>query len=214
MDSSMLQILFFAVVAALVLARLYQVLGQNRGAEPPPNRQGTFAPPPQPLERKQLDLDLGSAGPDDAGDTRVEPAASPRPGGEGLAAIRAADSSFDPDAFVAGARSAYEMIVTAFGAGDVEALRPLLTPEVHAVYAAEVESRTAAGAKPIEVVRLSESKIVAAELDGKTARIDVAFSSDLADGGDGLRATDETWTFERVVGSRDPNWRLSAVEPA
>jgi predicted lipid-binding transport protein (Tim44 family) len=61
---------------------------------------------------------------------------------------------------------------------------------------------------------LSDAKIVDAELDGKIARIDVAFSSDLADGGDGLRAADEVWTFERAVDARDPNWLLSAVRTA
>jgi predicted lipid-binding transport protein (Tim44 family) len=40
----------------------------------------------------------------------------------------------------------------------------------------------------------------------------VAFSADLAEGGDGLRAVDEIWTFERATDSRSPNWLLGAVQ--
>jgi predicted lipid-binding transport protein (Tim44 family) len=67
-------------------------------------------------------------------------------------------------------------------------------------------------APKIEVVRISDAKIVDAELNGKAATIDVAFSADLSDGSDGLRAADEIWTFERNIDSRDPNWLLSAVQ--
>ena len=38
--------------------------------------------------------------------------------------------------------------------------------------------------------------------------------TELADGGDGLRAADEVWTFERAIDARDPNWLLSAVRTA
>jgi predicted lipid-binding transport protein (Tim44 family) len=71
--------------------------------------------------------------------------------------------------------------------------------------------RQASNAARIEVVRISEAKVVDAELKGKVASIDVAFSADLSEGNDGLRAADEIWTFERNIDARDPNWLLSAV---
>ena len=48
----------------------------------------------------------------------------------GLDAIVAEDPSFDAEPFIAGARAAYEMIVTAFAEGDQRALRNLLSREV------------------------------------------------------------------------------------
>jgi predicted lipid-binding transport protein (Tim44 family) len=204
-----MEILFFAVVAALVLGRLYQVLGQKRGAEPPPNRG--------PHLRTVVD---NTAGEDreiqeEAPDNAPEPfakAAYDGPGAAGIADIAAADRNFTPDMFLDGARQAYTMIVTAYGAGDEAALKPLVDQDVFEVYQGVMAQRRAENAPTIDVVRLSDAKIVDAELNGKIARIDVAFSADLAEGKEGLRAVDEVWTFERAIDSRSPIWLLGAVQ--
>jgi predicted lipid-binding transport protein (Tim44 family) len=205
-----MEIIFFAVVAALVLGRLYQVLGQNRGAEPPANRGSSSLS--SPLAPKPSPTDLV---PDDERDTNVvalRPRAYNGPGAIGINAICASDRNFSPEVFLEGARQAYAMIVTAYGSGDEAALKPLVDQDVFEVYQGVMAQRRAENAPKIEVARLSEAKIVDAELDGKIARIDVGFSADLADGGDGLRAVDEIWTFERATDSRSPNWLLGAVQ--
>jgi predicted lipid-binding transport protein (Tim44 family) len=205
-----MEIVFFAVVAALVLGRLYQVLGQNRGAEPPPIRQPRFGSAETPGETVQ-----GGDALEDGGKVLTFPARDyDGPGAIGLKAIAAAQRGFNTESFLDGAKSAYEMIVTAYGAGDEETLKGLVDADVFEAYKTSMDERRETGAAKIEVIRLSEAKIVEAELDGKIARIEVAFSSDLADGGDGLRAADEVWTFERRVDARDPNWLLSAVRTA
>lgn len=208
-----MEILFFAVVAALVLGRLYQVLGQKRGAEPPPNRGAhlrTVVDNVTPMDKPDADADAGEA--EAAGIPSPVKAAYDGPGAAGVAAIASADRSFDPDAFIEGARQAYAMIVTAYGAGDEGALKPLVDQDVFDVYKTAMEQRRIENAAKIDVVRLSEAKIVEAELDGKIARIDVAFSADLAEGKEGLRAVDEIWTFERAIDSRSPIWLLGAVQ--
>lgn len=205
-----MEILFFAVVAALVLGRLYQVLGQNRGAEPPPMRQPRFGLPENSAEKAD-----GEESGDEGGKVLTFPVREyDGPAAVGLKAIASAQRGFNAATFLEGAKSAYEMIVTAYGAGEEETLKDLVDADVFEAYKTAMEERRAAGAPKIEVIRLSDAKIVEAELDGKIARIDVAFSSDLADGGDGLRAADEVWTFERAVDARDPNWLLSAVRTA
>lgn len=204
-----MDIIFFAVVAALVLGRLYQVLGQNRGAEPPANRSAN------PLASSTA---TAAAGDDEMAretDDKVvalRPKTYDGPGAQGIAAICNADRSFSPEIFIEGARQAYAMIVAAYGSGDENALKPLVDQDVFEVFQGVMSQRRADNAPKIEVVRLSEAKIVDAELDGKIARIDVAFSADLAEGGDGLRAVDEIWTFERATDSRSPNWLLGAVQ--
>lgn len=205
-----MEILFFAVVAALVLGRLYQVLGQNRGAEPPPMRQPRFGLPETSAEKAD-----GEESGDEGGKVLTFPVRDyDGPAAVGLKAIASAQRGFNAANFLEGAKSAYEMIVTAYGAGEEETLKDLVDADVFEAYKTAMDERRAAGAPKIEVIRLSDARIVEAELDGKIARIDVAFSSDLADGGDGLRAADEVWTFERAVDARDPNWLLSAVRTA
>lgn len=204
-------IFFFAVIAALVLGRLYQVLGQNHGAEPPPGR------PSSSLTDETSDQKAGTEDGFNAQDLTtnvisLKPRQYDGPGALGIIAISAAQKGFSPEMFVDGARQAYAMIVSAYGSGDEAALKPLVDGDVFAAYATAMQERRNANAAKIEVVRISNATIVDASLDGKVAQIDVAFSADLADGGDGLRGVDEIWTFERVIDSRDPNWLLSAVQ--
>jgi predicted lipid-binding transport protein (Tim44 family) len=131
-----------------------------------------------------------------------------------MAEILRADPSFEVGHFLAGARKAYEMIVGAFGAGDRNALRPLLTPKVFATYEQAIKDRETSGAKGPELVRLKSADLGDAELDGATARVAVKFEAELAEGAHGLRDTKERWTFERDTSSRDPNWRLAGVAQA
>jgi predicted lipid-binding transport protein (Tim44 family) len=51
---------------------------------------------------------------------------------QSLTALMRADPGFDPGHFLDGAKSAYEMIVTSFAAGDEETLKQLLGVEVFA----------------------------------------------------------------------------------
>ena len=64
--------------------------------------------------------------------------------GNGVLDIQHADPAFDTAKFLAGARDAYTQIVTAFAKGDVEALRPLLSPDVLAAFEAGIRGRTTA----------------------------------------------------------------------
>jgi predicted lipid-binding transport protein (Tim44 family) len=211
-----MEILFFAVVAALVLGRLYQVLGTKTGAEPPPlNERAKHPLGSDQAGRYGLDRPDGDSDPETAGPGEAVASASPQPDtsplGLGLAEIGARDRTFNPDAFLDGARIAYEMIVTAYGRGDTETLETLVDADVFGAYTEVIAQRKAEGAGPIEVVRVSEATLKSAEMDGNVARIDVHFSADLHDGGDGLRPTDEIWTFERDVTSKRPDWVLSGV---
>jgi predicted lipid-binding transport protein (Tim44 family) len=206
----LMEIIFFAVVAALVLGRLYQVLGQNRGAEPPPGRNVSSLTPKSSAEVAMQEPKAGDGV--DANVIELRPRVYNGPGAAGIIAISAAQSGFSPESFVDGARQAYALIVTAYGSGDEAALRPLVDQDVFDAYQTAMNQRRSDNAPKIEVVRISDASIVDAVLTGKLAQIDVAFSADLADGGDGLRAADEVWTFERMIDSRSPNWLLSAVQ--
>lgn len=198
LDTSMIEILVLAVVAGLVLARLYSVLGRRTGAERPSQ--------PQPAQGEL---------------PRVQPGQRPQPAtpitgssGDGIVDITRVDPSFDPDHFISGARAAYEMIVGAYAKGDRDTLRGLLTPRVFDSYMTAISQREAKGEKGPELVRLKTAEISDAALEGDMARVSVRFEAELAEGLHHLRDTKERWTFERDVRSNDPNWRLARVVQA
>ena len=144
----------------------------------------------------------------------------------GLDAIAAADRSFDAQAFLSGARTAYEMVVHAFAVGDSATLRGLMAPEAFANFDAAIRARAAAGhTMTTTVVSIDEvASIAAAQFDGATAQVSVRFASKLASvtrdsagavvDGSPTEVADhlDLWTFVRDVRSRDPNWRLTATQ--
>ena len=143
----------------------------------------------------------------------------------GLDAIAREDQSFDPKHFIVGARSAYEMIVTAYAGGDRRQLRDLLSREVYDGFETAIREREQRG-ETVETrfVSIDGADITAAELRGKTAQVTVRFQSQLVSvtrdragaviDGNPDKVTDVTdvWTFARDVSSRDPNWKLVATE--
>ena len=135
--------IIFALLAAFVVWKLRSVLGTRSGTEKPPfnpfarRAPGSLGPRPGDPARDPVDRVIPLPGaaeptpvpaPDKS--NRWKPYAEPdSPAWAGLDAIVAADPSFAIKPFAEGAKAAYEMIVTAFAAGNREVLRNLLAPE-------------------------------------------------------------------------------------
>ena len=149
----------FAIIAIFVVWKLRSVLGTRNGAERPPfdptsgpnaDRNGPNGAQPQPMGQV---VRLPTAAPVAAAPASfAAPDAAARwkgfaePGSKvaaGLDAIAAADRGFTPDGFLAGARSAYEMIIIAFAGGDRATLANLLAPEVLDNFSKAIEARIA-----------------------------------------------------------------------
>ncbi|WP_245430996.1 Tim44/TimA family putative adaptor protein, partial [Rhodoplanes roseus] len=152
-------------------------------------------------------------------------AAPGSPVAAGLEAIATADKGFDPPHFLAGARAAYEMIVTAFAEGDRRSLRNLLSKEVFDGFEAAIKDRESRGeTAETRFVSIDTAEISAAELRGRIAQVTLRFVSQLisvtrdragavVDGSDEkVTEVTDVWTFARDVSSRDPNWKLVATE--
>jgi predicted lipid-binding transport protein (Tim44 family) len=220
LNSQLLYILLLAMVAGIILFRLYNVLGRRTGSERPPQepfkRVGAAADKPAPADNVVLLPDRG---------IRTENAdAASDPVARGLLDIKLADRGFDTDHFLEGARKAYEMIVTAFARADRAALRPLLGDDVYATFDQVVREREAKGNRiEFTFVGFGEVKIAAATLKKNVADITVSFAAQFisattdSDGklieGDPKAVQDVTdiWSFERNVRATDPNWRLVAT---
>ncbi len=147
---------------------------------------------------------------------------------KGLLELAAADKSFEPESFLHGAKTAYEMIVMAFAEGNRKLLKQLLAKEVYEGFAKALDVREK---KDLIVdssfVGIDSADFVNVELrDGRTARVTVKFVSSLITAthnraGDVIegdpkkvREVTDIWTFARAVNSRDPNWQLVATESA
>lgn len=198
MDQGLLEIVFLAFVAGFMLYRLYVTLGRRTGAERPVEPQPAQGDLPRDRAPAALAAIPGATG----------------ASGEGLRAIVRADPNFDVEQFASGARAAYELIVNAYAKGDREGLKGLLAPRVYEAYGAAIAKREQAEETGPELVRLRNSEIVGAELEGNIARVSVRFEAELAEGAHGVRDARERWTFERDVRSSDPNWLLARVTAA
>ena len=122
-------------------------------------------------------------------------------------------------------KAAYEMIVSAFAQGDRKTLKDLLSKEVYEGFERAITEREQRGEKvETTFVSVDKAEITGAEVQGKTAQLSLRFLSKLitvtrdaadnvVDGSpDAVVDVTDVWTFERALGSRDPNWKLVATE--
>jgi len=226
--------IIFLALAVFIFLRLRSVLGQRTGRERPPYDPYSAREPVRSAPEKVVALPNARA----AEAAPAKPAEPVAPGerwkgvaepdsplAAGLDAIAAADAGFDPQHFVAGARSAYEMIVNAYAEGDRRTLKNLLSREVYDGFEAAIGEREKRG-ETVEnrFISVDDCTITGAEMRGKAAQLTVKFQSKLVSAtrdkngnvidGNAERVTDVTdvWTFARDASSRDPNWKLVATE--
>lgn len=213
-------IVVLTAAAVFIFWRLKSVLGQRTGLE---------RPPLMPLLKPE---DSGKVVELFAKEIPIQPiwqgyAAEGSSLAKGLEMIAAAQKDFNVPEFVAGAKSAYEMILSAFAKGDKIALKPLLTKAAFESFSTVIDQHKANGeSKIFQFVGLKSSKLDTATLENNRAAIEVFFQGEIISAtldksgsliaGDtkSVVSTEETWTFERDVTSRDPNWKLVATRDA
>ena len=229
--------IIFLALAVFIFLRLRSVLGQRTGRERPPydpysSAPGAVRPAPAPGDKV---VALPGRAPDAAQQKTPEPVEAvdrwkgiAEPGSAlatGLDAIVREDKTFDAKHFLTGARTAYDMIVTAYAAGDRKQLKGLLGKEVYDGFENAIKEREQKG-ETVETrfVAIDGATLTAAEQRGKTAQVTVRFQSQLVsvtrakdgsviDGNpDAVTDVTDVWTFARDVSSRDPNWKLVATE--
>jgi predicted lipid-binding transport protein (Tim44 family) len=219
MSSQMVELIILFAIAAFVLFRLKSVIGTRTGYESPPdylNRDHAGAADTQnPVEE-------GADEADEAGLGRPIPE-SAKPA---LAAMRKAEPGFSLAEFLGGARGAYEMILMAYEAGDRDALRGLLEPDVFAAFDGVIADREASSLTvDARFIGVRDLRLENAGFDATTGEgeLTLRFVSELitavhdAEGrvveGDPneIRRQTDVWTFSRRMGARDPNWLLSAT---
>lgn len=227
--------IIFALLAVFVLWKLRSVLGTRNGNEKQPpakaffrrtlgNNDNKVVPLPGAAEVPRAALG-GAVAPAPASERWKDYAEAGSKVAAGLDAIAAADRSFAVESFISGAKMAYEMIVTAFAAGDRQTLQKLLEQDVYESFVAAIAGRESRSeTMKTTVVSIDKVGIDEASLRNKTAQITLRFASKLvsvtqgASGavieGNSERVLDmiDVWTFARDIEARDPNWKLVATQ--
>ena len=212
----MTEIVILAAIAAFLGLRLYSVLGQRAEHEEEivPRRVETnddHAPAGDPSPARPT-VQLREANLGQATET-------------GVRSIMAADPGFDVMNFLDGAKGAYAIVLEAFWSGDKETLRELCDDDVYESFAGAIDAREAAGeTMDNKLIRIEDTTIKSADLDGRVARVSVLFVADIAavtrdrDGqvvagslDDAIESRD-VWTFMRNVDAVDPNWKLDETD--
>ena len=213
--------IIFLALAVFIFLRLRNVLGQRTGNERPPYdraarnvvqgaQDNNVVPMPGAvIDQAPLAPTADVAPPTDRWKGLAEPGT---PLAQGLDAIAAQDSSFDPRHFLSGARSAYEMIVLAFANGDRRALKDLLSSEVYDSFEAVIRDREKHEQKTeTRFVSIDKAELVGAESRDRAAQLTVRFVSQMISvtrdkagtivDGNPDKVTDITdvWTFARDI---------------
>ena len=216
------EIVILAMIAAFLGLRLYSVLGRRaeheeesvptrfqRGETPSAPARVVNQPPAQAVAEER------------------EIAGFPPAIEQGLREISAGDRRFDLLSFLEGAKAAYGMILEAFWRGDREELRELCDDDVYAGFVSAIDAREAAGETlDNRLIRIEDTTVHSAQLDGRMERIAVRFTADIAsvtrdkDGNlvagslDDAVESRDIWTFSRDIRSEAPDWLLDETDQA
>jgi len=214
-------ILLYAIVAIVLLARLWSVFGRRNDEDV--QRPNPFATP-APTNSND-DVILSPAGRNR--DANLVPPSfiplltAPTSLAGALERVKLTDPSFDEKEFLQGARTAFTTILGAFAKGDLTPVRSLLGPNVLPHFEAAIAARAKSGETlATRVIRVRDAETTAAEASSSEARITVHFESEqeniirdasgtILSGGPGkIEAITDLWTFARSVKSASPDWQL------
>lgn len=218
MDDIVIQLLVLAGIALFLIIRLKNVLGTRTGFEKPPAVDA-----PADTSRVRRDFEVIEGGPDRDITDHVDDGT---PSAKALAAMKLAEPDFNVTEFVAGARGAYEMILMAFENGDLGPVQSFLGEDVYEAMLSVVSEREDKGLKvDANFIGVRETQLTEAEFDRDTeeAQVTIKFIAEMtsvvrdAEGGiiegnpNEIKRSRDVWTFQRVMGSDDPNWKLIAT---
>ncbi len=218
MNSPLLQLLVLAGIAIFLILRLKSVLGTRDGFESPPQSRQSIESSP-----RRKDFEVIEGGPDyDISDHVAEDSEA----AEALSSMKRAEPSFTVSEFLQGAKQAYEWILMAFERGQLDEIAPFLSEDVFEAFSQVVDARQEQGLKiEAEFVGVRETSLVDAKFDADTGRSEITVrflgelvsvvrdaSGEILEGKPGQsKRQKDSWTFERVMGADDPNWRLVAT---
>ncbi len=217
MNSAIIQLLVLAGIAVFLILRLRSVLGTREGFEKPPLTA------PEKARKSGPELEVIEGGPDRDIIDHVKDGSE---SAHALAAMKLVEPGFSVSEFLQGARGAYEMILMAFEKGNIDSIAPFLGEDVHQTFVDVIGEREDQGLTiEASFIGIRELTLAVATFDrvSEQAEITVRFVSEQTSAvrnaageiieGDPnqIKRQKDSWTFARVMGADDPNWKLVAT---
>jgi predicted lipid-binding transport protein (Tim44 family) len=195
-----MDIIFLAVVAGVVLLRLRSVLGKRTGSEKKdPNLYSYDKPANQSTD-------------------------TPKPVQMQSSTNNSKTDWFDNDNFIAGAKGAYETIVTNFENDNINELKPLLEENVLKSFTEVIEKRKENGDHvEFSFIGIESAEIIYKDLNSSPMEVTVRFISEMitciknskdeviSGSLNQIQKVTDVWTFAKFKNKKNANWLLLAT---
>ena len=195
-----MDIIFLAVVAGIVLLRLRSVLGKRTGSEKKdPNLYSYDKPVNQSTD-------------------------TPKPVQMQSSTNNSKTDWFDNDNFIAGAKGAYETIVTNFENDNINELKPLLEENVLKSFTEVIEKRKDNGEHvEFSFIGIESAEIIYKDLNSSPMEVTVRFISEMitciknskdeviSGSLNQIQKVTDVWTFAKFKNKKNTNWLLLAT---
>ena len=195
-----MDIIFLAVVAGVVLLRLRSVLGKRTGSE-----------------KKDSNLYSYDKPVNQTSDT-------PKPVQMQANINNSKTDWFDNDNFIAGAKGAYETIVTNFENDNIKELKPLLEEDVLKSFTEVIENRKKNGEHvEFSFIGIESAEIIYKDLNSSPMEVTVRFISEMitciknskdeviSGSLNQIQKVTDVWTFAKFKNKKNANWLLLAT---
>ena len=118
---------------------------------------------------------------------------------------------FDHKKFIEGAKLAFETIISSFNKGDKKSLKNLLTQDVYQIFEKEINQKNIDPES--QFFSLNIEKIENVVVENGVIKISIKFVSEQFKNNDESTVVkkQDVWTFEKHIGSKNPNWLLSST---
>ena len=195
-----MDIIFLAVVAGVGLLRLRSVLGKRTGSE-----------------KKDSNLYSYDKPVNQSSDT-------PKPVQMQANINNSKTDWFDNDNFIAGAKGAYETIVTNFENDNIKELKPLLEEDVLKSFTEVIENRKKNGEHvEFSFIGIESAEIIYKDLNSSPMEVTVRFISEMitciknskdeviSGSLNQIQKVTDVWTFAKFKNKKNANWLLLAT---
>ena len=191
-DLQIFDIIVFAGIAVFLVFRLRNVLGKRTGFEKrPDNGVGV-------LQTKTKETAVNNI-------PELE---------EKISKLKTAYeiiNDFNHKKFLEGAKGAFEIIINAFNKGDKKTLKRLVTEGVFKSFEAAIDAKNIN--PDYQFYSLNIERIEKVFVEENRIKICIKFISEQFKNNDENTVVkkQDSWTFEKAISSKDPNWLLSST---
>ena len=191
-DLGYIDIILFAGIAAFLVFRLRSVLGKRTGFEKKTAQRSKIIQEAEKKEYKKSAPEL--------------PESLSK-----LKTVYEVMNDFNHKDFLDGAKIAFETIINAFNKGDKKILKDLLTKEVYSSFEEAIESKQTD--PDYQFYSLNIERVTDVSTTGGLVKVSIKFISEQFKNEDETTVVkkEDTWTFEKSISSKNPNWLLSST---